>query len=51
MDTKDLIQGIAVIIDDEIDKSKSEIYKIKNHILSSNIPVATYSDIPWEIQT
>lgn len=45
-DIKELFTGIAVIIDNEIDIKSSSIYKIKEEIESSNIPVATYSDIP-----
>ena len=46
MNIKEIINGIAVIIDDEVDKQDSGIYKIRENIIANNIPVATYSDVP-----
>ena len=42
----ELLKGIAVIIDDEIEIEDSIIYRIKNNIIDRNIPVATYREIP-----
>lgn len=41
-----LFRGVAVIFDDEIDKSSSNIFAIKKSIEENNIPVATYKDLP-----
>lgn len=46
MEVESLFKGIAVIIDDEIDKSETSIYGIKKLIEEKNIPVLAYSDIP-----
>ncbi|MDD2433531.1 MAG: hypothetical protein PHX01_07615, partial [Clostridia bacterium] len=46
MDIKNLFNGIAVIIDNEINDDNSDIAKIKKNIEKNNIPVATYCDIP-----
>lgn len=46
VDIKKLFQGIAVIIDDEIYDTKSQIYRIKQFIESEHIPVLCYDDIP-----
>ena len=46
MDVKKLFSGIAVIIDNEVDKKEAPIYKIRTAITNSNIPVVTYNDIP-----
>lgn len=46
MDIKNLFNGIAVIIDNEINDDDSDIAKIKKNIEKNNIPVATYCDIP-----
>lgn len=46
MDVKNLLKGIAVIIDNQINDEESDIAKIKQNIEKNNIPVATYSDIP-----
>ncbi|MCP1111459.1 hypothetical protein [Ohessyouella blattaphilus] len=48
MDIKELLKGIAVIIDDEVENPKSDIYTIKEEIKSQDIPVATYTNIPDE---
>ena len=40
MDVKKLFSGIAVIIDNEVDKKDAPIYKIRTAITDSNIPVA-----------
>lgn len=40
MNIKEIINGIAVIIDDEVDKQDSGIYKIRENIIANNIPVA-----------
>lgn len=45
MDVKKLFSGIAVIIDNEVDKKDAPIYKIRTAITDSNIPVVTYNDI------
>lgn len=46
MNIKEIINGIAVIIDDEVNQEGSGIYKIRENIIANNIPVATYIDIP-----
>jgi hypothetical protein len=46
VDVKNLFSGIAVIIDNEVDKIESPIYKIRCTITNSNIPVVAYDDIP-----
>ena len=46
MDVEKLFNGIAVIIDNEIEEKTSDIYKIKELIEAKNIPVAVFSEIP-----
>ena len=46
MDIGKLFNGIAVIVDNEIENKTSAIYKIKELIEAKNIPVAVYSQIP-----
>ena len=46
MDVEKLFNGIAVIIDNEIEEKTSAIYKIKELIEAKNIPVAVFSEIP-----
>lgn len=46
MEVESLFKGIAVIIDDEINKSGTSIYGIKKLIEEKNIPVLAYSYIP-----
>ncbi len=46
MNIKELINGIVVIIDDEVNDEKTAIYKIRRQIMDSHFPVATYEDIP-----
>ena len=46
MDVKKLFSGIAVIIDNEVDKQEAPIYKIRTTIVNSNIPVVAYNNIP-----
>lgn len=46
MDVKKLFSGIAVIVDNEIKKKDSIIYKIKTNLVKSNIPVACFEEIP-----
>lgn len=46
MDIGKLFNGIAVIVDNEIENKTSAIYKIKELIEAKNIPVAVYSEIP-----
>ena len=46
MDVEKLFNGIAVIVDNEIEKKTSAIYKIKQLIEAKNIPVAVFSEIP-----
>lgn len=46
MDAAELFQGIAVIFDDEINDTKSVIFKIKENIQRKNIPVAGYEEMP-----
>lgn len=46
MDVRKLFSGIAVIIDNEVDKKEAPIYKIRTNITNSNIPVVTYNNIP-----
>ena len=36
MDVKKLFSGIAVIIDNELDKQEEPIYKIKKYIIKNN---------------
>ncbi len=43
---KKLFSGIAVIIDNEVDKKETPIYKIRKNIVKSNIPVVAYNNIP-----
>lgn len=50
MDVKELFSGIAVIIDNEVDKKEALIYKIRTSIVNNNIPVVAYDHIP-PIQT
>ena len=44
MDIGKLFNGIAVIVDNEIENKTSAIYKIKELIEAKNIPVAVYSE-------
>lgn len=46
MDVEKLFNGIAVIVDNEIEKKTSAIYKIKELIEAKNIPVAVFTEIP-----
>lgn len=46
MDVKKLFSGIAVIVDNEIEKEDSIIYKIKTNLIKSNIPVVCFEEIP-----
>ncbi len=46
MEVKKLFSGIAVIIDNEVDKKETPIYKIRTNIVNSNIPVVAYNSIP-----
>lgn len=46
MDVEKLFNGIAVIVDNEIDNKTSTIYKIKRLIEAKNIPIAVFSEIP-----
>ena len=46
MEVSELFNGIAVIIDDEIDDTTSSIFKIKKNIQNRNIPVVTYKEPP-----
>lgn len=46
MDVEKLFNGIAVIVDNEIEKKTSEIYKIKELIETKGIPVAVFSEVP-----
>lgn len=46
MDVKRLFSGVAVIIDNEVDKKETLIYKIRTNIVNSNIPVVAYNNIP-----
>ena len=48
MDIEKLFNGIAVIVDNDIEKQDSTIYKIKNLIEAKNIPVAVFSEIPQQ---
>lgn len=43
---KELINGIAVVIDDEVKKEGTDIYRIVEDIRSNNIPVLTFDSIP-----
>lgn len=46
MDIGRLFNGIAVIVDNEIENNTSTIYKIKELIEAKNIPVAVFRNIP-----
>lgn len=46
MDVEKLFNGIAVIVDNEIEDKTSVIYKIKELIERKNIPVAVFSEVP-----
>lgn len=46
MEIEKLFNGIAVIVDNEINKEESTIFKIKGLIEAKNIPVAVFSEIP-----
>lgn len=46
MEIEKLFNGIAVIVDNEIEKEESAIYKIKKMIEGKNIPVVGYVNIP-----
>ena len=48
MSMKDLFSGIAVIIDDEVNKKSANISNIINQIESANIPILKYITIPPE---
>ena len=48
MNIEELFNGIAVIVDNEIDDAASSIYTIKQLIEEKNIPVLTFSEIPSE---
>lgn len=46
MEIEKLFNGIAVIVDNEIENKNSAIYKIKTLIEAKSIPVAVFSEIP-----
>ena len=46
MNIEKLFNGIAVIVDNEIDDSSSSIHRIKKLIEKKNIPVLTFTEIP-----
>lgn len=46
MDIGKLFNGIAIIVDNEIEDKTSAIYKIKELIEAKNIPVAVFSEVP-----
>ncbi len=46
MEVKKLFSGIAVIIDNEVDKKEAPIYRIRTTINNSNIPIVAYNNIP-----
>lgn len=46
MEVKELFSGIAVIIDDEIEKQDSSIYRIREILEKGNVPVAVFNSIP-----
>lgn len=46
MEIEKLFNGIAVIIDNEIEDKTSAIYNIKGLIEGKNIPVAAFSEVP-----
>lgn len=46
MEIEKLFNGIAVIVDNEIEDKDSAVYKIKTLIEAKNIPVAVFSEIP-----
>ncbi len=46
MDIKKLFQGIAVVIDDEINDNKANINKIVTQIEAEKIPVLKYTSLP-----
>ena len=46
MEIEKLFNGIAVIVDNEIEDKDSAVYKIKTLIEAKSIPVAVFSEIP-----
>ncbi|MBP5428720.1 MAG: hypothetical protein J6Z04_05490 [Clostridia bacterium] len=46
MDVKRFFNGVAVIIDDQIDDKESEIYQIRNNLINNNIPVLPFDRVP-----
>lgn len=46
MDVKTLFSGIVAIIDDEVNKGTSSIYKIKESLIRNNISVIPFEEIP-----
>jgi hypothetical protein len=48
MDVVELFKGVAVVIDDEVDDDKANIQNILVQIKKQNIPLLTYSAIPFE---
>lgn len=46
MNIEKLFNGIAVIVDNEIEDKASTIYKIKELVEAKNIPVAVFSEVP-----
>lgn len=46
MNTQELFKGVAVIIDNDIERVDTEIHQIRQSLASENIPIVTYPDIP-----
>ena len=48
MNVKELLRGIIVVIDDQIEEDASEISKILSTLKEDKFPIVTYKDIPNE---
>jgi len=48
MNIKDLFNGVAVVIDDEINDSKANVGNIVKQIESADIPILKYTELPSE---
>lgn len=48
MNVKELLRGIIVVVDDQIEEDASEISKILSTLKEDKFPVVTYEDVPDE---
>jgi len=46
MNTKELLKGVTVVIDDEVNKADTQIFKIVKKLEEENIPLLKYNNIP-----